>query len=775
MPGRAAVTKRGEAVIYYAHSKNIYGIRHHLADHLKEVGRLAKEFAKITSLNEEAKLAGLLHDLGKYGDRFQNRLKGQDQGLDHWSQGAWIALTEHKAVAAALAIQGHHIGLQYLSAQYLRDLLKHHQSLQLDLSHNDLNELKARLLTDRLIPETPQHTVCGTKLDSRLDSMLDVRMLFSALVDADFLDTEAHFNGNQTGKQYRQPGPDLKPERALSVLINHIRGLRQKTQASSQVMQVRNTLWQACLHAAEEATGLFTLTAPTGSGKTLAMLAFALAHARKHDLRRIVMVIPYLSIIEQTAAIYQEIFEPHFGEEYVLEHHSLAGGGKESCSSDAEGKAGEGESAERRRRLLAENWDAPLIVTTSVQMLESLFSNRPSSCRKLHRLAHSVVLFDEVQTLPASLAVPTLAALSHLAHAYGASVVFSTATQPAFTHLHEAVKQHCIQGWQPREIVPEPVKLFTPMRRVSVTWGGPEQALSWQAAADQLFAYPQALCIVNLKRHAKELWELLQGDSALHLSTNLCPAHRQDVLEIVRKKLKDGEPVRLIATQCIEAGVDVDFPLVYRAYAPLDAIIQAAGRCNREGRLNGVGQMRVFLPQDETYPRGGGYEQAARVTKMLLKRHGAECMALDDPEFIRAYYRELYSIAGIEKHPKTRELLEYVKAGAFPEIAREYRLIEQDTINILVPYELYFEEYLRLSELADKSGLTRDWIKYARPLTVSLYRPKPEDPIWDSLLPIAVGGRRERVQNDWFIYAMEEHYHDKLGLNPPGELNIWIA
>jgi CRISPR-associated helicase Cas3 len=613
-------------------------------------------------------------------------------------------------------------------------------------------------------------------LSSRIDRMLDIRLLFSALVDADFLDTEAHFEGNDTGKRYRKPGSELQPERALALLLSHIERLQAGTQADQRVADVRAALHEACLDGAESSTGLFTLTAPTGSGKTLAMLAFALAHAKKHGLRRVVMVIPYLSIIEQTARIYRDIFAPHFGEEYVLEHHSLAGGGAEPKENQHDNEGNQTEDPERRRRLLAENWDAPLIITTSVQMLESLFSNRPSACRKLHRLVRSVILFDEVQTLPTSLAVPTLAALSHLTHAYGSSIVFSTATQPAFTHLHETVKQHCGGGWQPREIVPEPAKLFSPLRRVEVSWSEPEQTMSWQSVAEQLRQHSQSLCIVNLKRHAKALWELLQENNALILSTNLCPAHRREVLATVRQRLKSQEPVRLIATQCIEAGVDVDFPVVYRAYAPLDAIIQAAGRCNREGRRMELGQVCVFLPEEERYPPGGSYEQAAQITKMLLKRHGKERMALDDPEFITGYYRELYDIGKPEIAKKTQELFRFVQAGAFPEIAKTYRLIEQDTINIVVPYELYVDEYQRLCEWADKFGLTRDWIKRARPLAVSWFRPKRDDPIWDSLLPVQHfrRGRRD-MQEDWFIYAVKEHYHVALGLNPPGELNIWIT
>ncbi|MEW6038806.1 MAG: CRISPR-associated helicase Cas3' [Pseudomonadota bacterium] len=762
----------------YAHSANRAGIRHRLRDHLSSVSRLAGEFAGSEPWADEARLAGLLHDLGKYGDRFQARLRGEDQGLDHWSQGGWLALTEHKAVAAALAIQGHHIGLQCLSKDGCKDLnlqnLTQNHPLQLSLSSDSLDELKALLAADGLTAAQPRSTVCGTDLSSRIDRMLDIRMLFSALVDADFLDTEAHFEGNQDGKRYRPPGLELQPERALPLLLADIERLQAGTRADARVAEVRSSLHRACLDAAELPKGLYTLTAPTGSGKTLAMLAFALAHAKKHGLRRVVMVIPYLSIIEQTARIYRDIFAPHFGDSYVLEHHSLAGGGPERNRTDNEGN--QTEDPERRRRMLAENWDAPLIVTTSVQVLESLFSNRPSACRKLHRLPRSVILFDEVQTLPASLAVPTLAALSHLAQAHDSTVVFSTATQPAFTHLHEAVKQHCAGGWQPREIVPQPASLFTPLKRVTVDWGDPDQALPWQTLAERLGQHPQSLCIVNLKRHATELWTLLQETAALHLSTNLCPAHRREVLSTVRQRLEQGEPIRLIATQCIEAGVDVDFPVVYRAYAPLDAIIQAAGRCNREGKRKELGRVCVFMPEDERYPPGGGYEQAAKVTQMLLKRFGKDRMAIDEPAFITAYYRELYDIGRPEAARKTRELLDFVRAGAFPEIAKEYRLIEQDTINIVVPYAPCSDLFDELRDMADAEGLNADWIKKARPLSVSLFRPKPDDPIWDGLIPVMNTRQRGRKsQEDWFISAVPEHYLPQLGYQPPTGLNLWIA
>jgi CRISPR-associated endonuclease/helicase Cas3 len=764
---------------YYAHSKNKAGNKHPLPEHLRRVSELAGEFAEPAGLAEEARLAGLLHDLGKYGDRFQNRLEGKDHGLDHWSMGAWLACSEHLSIAAALAIQGHHIGLQYFRPDALMALkpekLKQCHPQQLSLSEADPGLLKARLNSDGLMPATPEKTLCGRSAERGIGRMLDIRLLFSALTDADFLDTEAHFQGGPEGKIHRPEGPKLRAAEALEILLAHIEKLGRVSKADPQIAQVREWLRADCLKAAELPPGLFTLTAPTGSGKTLAMLAFALAHAAKHDLQRIVLVIPYLSIIEQTAAIYRNLFEPHpeFGCHYVLEHHSLAGLGQEDSASDSEGN--DGESDERRRRLLSENWDAPVVVTTSVQMLESLFSNRPAACRKLHRLPKSVILFDEVQTLPAPLAVPTLASLSHLAHAHRGSVVFATATQPAFEHLHAHVQKHTPEGWRPRRIVVQPERLFAPMQRVKRDWGDPNQPLSWPDLAAQLRAKPQVLCIVNLKRHAQALWEACDDPDSFHLSTNLCPAHRQALLAEVRERLNAGAPVRLIATQCVEAGVDLDFPAVFRAYGPLEAIIQAEGRCNREGRLAGFGEMRIFMPEDESYPPGG-YRQAAQATKMLLQRFGPDGMNLDDPNFITGYYRELYDIGRPEAAKKTEELLQHVREGAFPEIARTYRLIEQDAINVVVPYggaSALFEE---LRELADTTGLTGEFIRKARPLAVSLYRPKSDSPIWDSLLAVQAfrKGRRTR-QEDWFIAARPEHYHSYLGFTPPQSLNLWIG
>ncbi len=785
------VDTRPSTTRYFAHSENMAGAAHFLSDHLASVAERACGFLDGHRGAEETRLAGLLHDLGKYGDRFQARLRGEEKGLDHWSQGAWVALNQRRAIAAALAIQGHHIGLQRADESALRDLdpqvLGKHHPLKLSLSDADINRLLDRFHADGLEPNHPENTL-GWPFDN-IAAMFDVRMLFSALVDADFLDTEAHFNGNKQGKVPRPAGAKLNPDVALEVLRNHMAELRKEKAAAceSRVLAARDALWHATAEAGRQSTGLWTLTAPTGSGKTLAMLNFALEHARTNKLERIVMVVPYLTIIEQTAHIYRQIFES-LGAHYVLEHHSLAGLGEESSREDAESES------ERMRRLLSENWDAPIVVTTNVQFLESLFSNRPSSCRKLHRLARSVVLFDEAQTLPAKLAVPTLAALSHISAEYGTSVVFATATQPAFDHLNQSVKTWQTSkksanspGWTPRPIMSDEAGLFRQLRRTRVHWPQAGQRVSLETLADVLNEQDKVLCIVNLKRHALKLISALREKNAegvYHLSTNLCPAHRQDVLIAVRERLLERQACRLVSTQCVEAGVDVDFPVVYRALGPLDAIAQAAGRCNRNGLLRDpdgrpqLGNVHVFAPEldskkeDGMYP-GFAYYQAASLTQLLLGDKGESGLDLDDPQTFRDYYKRLYDLN--EPETQAKELFQAVQAQHFPEVAKQYRLIVQDTIMVLVPYANRLDQYRELRAELDARGLRTNWMRRAQLLSVSLYRPKPEHPIMGLLLPAKLS--RGGVSDEWFVLGEEfaRHYDPLLGLSPPEAQAVLIG
>lgn len=756
----------------WAHTPNDNGEPQLLRCHLLQVAELAEKFASAFNAGELGRITGLLHDVGKYGDLFQRRLKGNEQAIDHWTPGAYIALKCFKAIAAALAIQGHHVGLQESSKEALaridlgRFSKQHSQDLRLSECNADL--LIRRLEADGLcVPEI--HSPLMQNLASSASAMLDLRMLYSALVDADFLDTERHFTGRA-----RPESPSLQAENAFARLADHIGCLKKTSNASEEVKAFRTSLLNASLLSADKPPGLWTLTAPTGSGKTLAMLAFALKHALKNQLRRIVVVIPFLNIIEQTAHIYRTIFQPSvFGENYVLEHHSL---------SEVRARRDNGIEQEDRgsyqARLLTENWDAPIIITTSVQMLESLFSNRPSACRKLHRLAQSVILFDEVQTLPNWLIVPTLATLAHLSKRYKSSVVFSTATQPAFTHLDEAVSKLNSEGpgWKPREIASLAPSCLQP--RTKIIWPDLNTKVSWQNVACELATHEQVLCIVNLKRHARELWEALKEttrDDVFHLSAAMCPAHRTDVINKTKQLLKDGSKCRLISTQCIEAGVDIDFTLVYRAFADLASIAQAAGRCNRNGRLPTC-NVHVFIPEDEAYPPDGGYEQAAEVTKILLRQKGSEHVDINDPKIFEEYYRLLYDLARPHDVDRSRNLECAIVRQSFVDVAATYRLISCDAINVLVPYEAQMKQFLALAKEVTNTGLRADWIRRAQPLTVSLYRPKEDAAVWQRLEPIRVG--RSETSDDWFIYREPKgckEYSNELGLIPPDETTLWLA
>ena len=405
-------------------------------------------FAAKFGEEERGYVAGLLHDLGKYGDLFQRRLRNEESGIDHWSAGAWVSLTKYReaGVPVALAIEGHHIGLRQGLKSAFRKLnpATPRPAEAPRLSEANFDVLLSRLAEDGLLlpqgigepPPAPAEAIA---------SMVEARMLFSALTDADFLATEGHFDPGKG--RLRQAAESLDARNLISRLLTHMGKIRTDSRAATTVNGLREDLLSACTEAAQRPAGLYTLTAPTGSGKTLALLRFALEHARIHGQHRVVVVLPFLSIIDQTVTVYREALAEGLDEDFarllVLEDHSLAGN-----------QQGDDDKVDitsaRQRALLAENWDAPVIITTSVQFLESLFSNSSAACRKLHRLANSVVIFDEVQTLPLRIAIPTLAALAHFSRRYRTTVVFSTATQPAFDHLDGPVRKLSLAGWRPR-------------------------------------------------------------------------------------------------------------------------------------------------------------------------------------------------------------------------------------------------------------------------------------------------------------------------------------
>ena len=772
---------------YLGHSANSFGREEPLAEHLREVARYAALFGEQLGIKDESVFTALVHDIGKMGI-FQGRLKGTAKHVDHWSFGAYLAkkFWGNEGFAATMAILGHHAGLgnfgdgKNINPNASCEALDPNLNLSLPASAEESDRfLKSLNIDPRTIPK-PAASVCAqNRRIKRAAQMADIRMLYSILVDADFLATEGHFLGTPEQPYYVRPkAPPLLPDEMFERLRQFMTSVKKNAVASANTISIRDDLMRYALAATEGEIGNYTLTAPTGSGKTLAMLAFALKHAAKWNLKRIIVVIPFLSIIEQTAGIYRDALLGDTKRDcapFVLEDHSRA---RIFSLSNAE----ENEK-ENLQNLTAENWDAPVIITTNIQFFESLFSNRPGACRKLHRMANSVILFDEVQTMKQELAVPTLATLGELCGRFNSTLVMATATQPAFGVLSDEVKKYG-NAWTPKEIVgwndPNPKEslrgLFDRARRTKVTVLDDKKPVSWKEIARQMVEKKRALCIVNLKKHAQilidELTALLPREEGktpvglYHLSTSMCPAHRKVALDTIREELKapdTGQFTLLVATQCIEAGVDIDFPVLFRAFGPLDSIAQAMGRCNRNQLLE-FGEVFLFMPETEMmsegksnerlYP-GDAYGRAAGtaislITKMMKKNK----LDLENPCLYRDFFAELYEVGG-QTNQRAEEnkpsVLRGIKGGDFLEVAQEYRLIKEDTINILVPYDR--EKFNELVAEAKKMGISGEWMARARDLTVTYYRSskvKLDGSLENLPLRDRTGKASEEVSDDWF-------------------------
>ncbi len=778
---------------FLGHSENDggRGLAELLRDHILAVAGRAEQFGTAFGVGQQAKVAGLLHDLGKYADQFQDRVRGIGAGRDHASAGALVVARLYRkfGIVPAMAIVAHHIGLEAFEPDHkkftsvLGELFRDKDAAR-RLTSADVPLLQKRFEADGIVLPPLKSGLLPTDAFPAAD-LFDVRMLFSCLVDADFLETEAHFDGNALEpRRPRLGGPTLDIDRAINALNKHVAAFKPPT---NEIQRARQSLFQSCVDAAALPSGQFTLTAPTGTGKTLAMLAFALHHARKHKLRRIVLVMPFLNIIEQTAGVYRRLFSAAegFPPNTLLEHHSLV--------REAQSSANDLEGASKRKpfhQLLTENWDAPIILTTSVQCLESMMSNRTSACRKLHRLARSVILFDEVQTLPPKLAKATLATLSRLSDPtgpYSSTVLFATATQPAFDVLHDQVGRLCSAGWQPREInTSAPAMFEIAGKRIRTRWKH-DTPVSVDALARQIASHEQVLCIVNLKRHAAALTDAVKlwcdEDTVLHLSTNLCPAHRIRVLETIRARLRDSLPVRLISTQCVEAGVDLDFPAVYRELAPIDAICQAAGRCNRHGNRSVPGIVTVFQFEDDgkvQFPPG--YTQAVNATRSWLKAISQQCTLdatelLNDPNHLRAYFRTLYGTTGRQDAivNDERDLNDAIRQGRFDDVAKEYKLIESDTVSVLVPYEpkVFAELCDEAHEGFADADARRRWRERASRHAVSIYR-NDNSPIWPHLEAVEFykGVEATNAESDWFIALAGLRYDTLTGIVAPDPADL---
>lgn len=645
--------------------------------HLNKVAWWAAKFASqmFADGSEEAEaawkwgwLAGLWHDLGKFAPEWQEYLKLNSDPhaadvsgrVDHSTAGAQHAVGGHSPVGHLLAycITGHHTGLLDGKSNAAC------QAKRLEKADLPDYQNAPKEITSHPIPKLP-----GFLTRDACSISFFTRMIFSCLVDADFLATEAFMNPSQAKTRNQTPGTAL---RDIARLIDAKIDAFGIPLPNDTVNFQRRIVVEDCRAAAKQAAGMFSLTVPTGGGKTLSSLSFALRHALTHGQQRVIFVVPFTSIIEQNAEVIREILVPLQTAFFtpLIEHHSSLSPERESTQS----------------RLATENWEAPIIITTAVQFYESLFAAKTSRCRKLHNIANSVVIFDEAQSLPVDFLKPCLRVVQELANHYQTTAVLCTATQPA-VHFDEAEFDIGLKNC--REIISNTKSLFEALKRVEVESHGdlPDASL-----VERLAEHSQALCIVNRRKHAQQLFQMLgQGEGNYHLSALMCPEHRSRILAEIRQRLRDGHPTRVISTQLIEAGVDVDFPVVYRALAGLDSIAQAAGRCNRNGKLSVPGLTYIFRPGDqraETY-----FRETAQVAHQLIDLHPD----LLSEEAIRHYF-DLYYYQQ-KKRWDAKGILDaesfHLDGGdkAFPflfqfkTVSEKFRLIEDWQVPVIIPYD----------------------------------------------------------------------------------------
>jgi CRISPR-associated endonuclease/helicase Cas3 len=655
---------------FYAHSKENAELKdwQTLKDHLKETAEISSNFAAKFGCEKIGYLLGMLHDIGKYSINFQKYLMGQkSKGPDHSTAGAKeiSKLTNPVGNLFAYTIAGHHAGLPNGKDNTQSDL-----TTRLGKELDNYGDWKQDIGE---LPEIPKEELINFCKNLKRDDDIKtafafsffVRMLFSCLIDADRLNSEEFGDKSKSEKRKKYP--------SLEELKKNFDDYLKKFGKDSKINEIRAEILSKSIKAAENKSGFFQLTVPTGGGKTLSSMAFALNHAIKNNLDRIIYVIPYTSIIEQNA----KVFRTAFGNlsDAVIEHHSNFDEVKISMNED--------EEEIQAWELSTENWDAPVIITTTVQFFESLFSHRPSKCRKLHNIAKSVVILDEAQMLPISMLYPSLRALEELTLCYKTTVLLCTATQPAF-EKRENFKGITLKSNS--EIIGEPKdveKLYNDLKRVEVT--KLNEKVSDESIKEKIEKENQILCVVNTRGRARHIFELLKQDEVkniFHLSANMCPEHRSQKINEIEKHLKQKNLCRVVSTQVIEAGVDIDFPVVYREIAGVDSIAQAAGRCNREGKLQ-KGKVFIFEAEDGT-PKL--FSQQADSAKEVFRNY-EDALSL---EAIKAYFELHFWKKGDSLDSK--KILEKISEEArmlnfpFREISSEFKVIDDYSIPVLIPW-----------------------------------------------------------------------------------------
>ena len=646
--------------------------------HLKGTGDLAETFAAEFGAAANGKLCGSMHDIGKYSDEFQLRLRGGKK-VDHATAGA-IECFKIKAAFEAVCVIGHHSGLP-------------------NVGHKDADTTESQTFFGRKlraeqggIPDYRKNWNGHIALPQDyfrpsgrgFATAFYIRMLYSCLVDADYIDTETFMNGD-AGRGNYEP---------LSALCDKLTAYISKWNNPTREIDIlRQKILNSCIEKASAPRGIFSLTVPTGGGKTVASMAFALNHAVANSMKRIIYVIPYTSIIEQNAKVFRDIL----GQENVVEHHSQV---SHELSEDAD-------ELEYRSALATENWDAPVIVTTAVQFFESLYANRSSKCRKLHNIANSVIIFDEAQMIPSNNLRPCVAAIAELVRAYNATAVLCTATQPAIDEmLLEYSKKESVV-----ELCPDVDGMFEKFRRTSFEKEG---RLTTDELVSRLESQQQVLCIVNTRKFAQEVYEALPSEGRFHLSTLMCPVHRKQKLDEIRERLKSGKTCRVVSTSLIEAGVDVDFPRVFREMAGLDSILQAAGRCNREGKRSAESSIVTV------------FESENKVNKLIaVNRDAAEETVRDwtQPNTTSTIERYFKAYRDFLRNDDKSGVIAASEKGIsgcglpFEWIAKEFKLIDQNTFTVYISVGEGKELISRLRE----GERSRELYRKAGMFSVSIY------------------------------------------------------
>jgi CRISPR-associated endonuclease/helicase Cas3 len=667
---------------------------HPLQDHLDATAKRAGEFAAAFGNRDWGEVLGYWHDLGKFHPAWQEYLR-RESGYDeeahiegtsgrpnHSSAGAILAAEKanHLPPSRILgyAIAGHHGGL----ADWYADLearLSSENELKTLTMTKSVQEA-SKFLNKPLPSSIPCILAKGNAKDQSEHYHLWIRMLFSCLVDADFLDTEEFMEPEKAAERAKYlPLQELKQR--FDAYIQR----KEKTADNTSINRKRKEIRETCIAKATLKPGFFSLTVPTGGGKTLSSMAFALEHALIHNKKRIIVAIPYTSIIEQTAKIFKygtdnedeiEVRKRNndvlFGEDQVVEHHSNLDPADETS----------------RNRLACENWDAPIIVTTNVQLFESLFANKPSACRKLHNIVNSVLILDEVQMLPPEYLKPILSVLRGLVEHFGVTVVLMTATQPALEG-RIGNPPNVIQGIENvTPIIEDPESLARDFNRVTLHLPTDlNEPLGWESIRDELLKYDQVLCIVNSRKDCRDLHTIMPEET-IHLSALMCGEERSVVISDIKEKLRKGEPIRVISTQLVEAGVDIDFPVVYRALIGFDSIAQAAGRCNRENKLaqhGKRGKVVVFVPPRPAPP--GLLRQMEYACREILRTNRVEHLS---PELFTKYFKQFYArLNTVDKPQFYNRLVRDATSFEFQfrTLAQDFHLIEENQVSIVVWYE----------------------------------------------------------------------------------------